>query len=74
MMQASDSGQSNDLGLPRRSVLGGSRNRGITKLSVDSVGVVVVDIVAKQAMQVTFVHIEHRDYVYEEFLELPLSL
>ena len=40
-------------------MLGGSPNRGIPKLSVDSILVVVVDVFAEQAMQVPLAHDDH---------------
>ncbi len=58
-MKATDAGQPDNLGLWRRAGLGGSPNRGIPKLSVDSIFVVVVDVFAQQAMQMLFVHDDH---------------
>ena len=46
MMKAANAGQSNNLGLRRRAVLGASPDRGIPKPSVDSIFVVIVDIFA----------------------------
>jgi len=40
----SNSRQSNNVGLSRRSMLSGSAHRGILQFGVDSVGVVVVDV------------------------------
>ena len=64
VMKATDSGQSDDLGLWRRSVLGGAPHRGIPKLCVDPVGVVVFDVFAEQASKVVLVHDDH---VIEQF-------
>jgi len=50
MMKAANAGKPNNLGLRRRAVLGGSPDRGISKPSVNSVFVVVVDVFAQQAM------------------------
>jgi len=59
MMKAADAGFADNLSLRGRAVLGGSSDRGITELSVDSFGVVVVDVFAQQTMQVSFVHDDH---------------
>jgi hypothetical protein len=59
MMKAANAGQPDNLGLRRRGVLGGSPDREIPKPSVDSVGVVVIDVFAQQAMQMPFVHDDH---------------
>jgi hypothetical protein len=59
MMKATNSGFSDDLGLRRRSMLGGSPDRRVTKLSVDSVGVVVVDVFAKKFSKVVLVQDDH---------------
>jgi len=59
MMKATDAGQSNNLGLRRRSVLGGPPDRRISQASVDSVFVVVIDVFAQQAMQVPLIQDDH---------------
>jgi len=59
MMKATDSRQSNDLGLRRWSMLGGSANRRILQLGVDSVGIVVVDVFAEEASKVVLVQDDH---------------
>jgi hypothetical protein len=59
MMKAADSRLSNDLGIRRRSVLGGSAHRRILQLGVDSVFVVIIDVFAQQVMQVPLVHNDH---------------
>ena len=59
MVEAADSRQSNDSGLWRWVVLGGSDHRGILQLSVDSVGVVVIDVFAEKASKVVFVQGDH---------------
>jgi hypothetical protein len=59
MMKATHSGLPDDLGLRRRSMLGGSPDRRITKLSVDSVGVVVVDVFAKKLPKMVLVQDDH---------------
>ena len=59
MMKAANAGQPDNLGLRRRGVLGGSPDREMPKPSVDSVGVVVIDVFAQQAMQMPFVHDDH---------------
>ena len=59
MMKAANSGQSNDLGLGGRSVLGWPIHRGIPQPRVDSVGVVVVDILAEKTPQVLLVQNDH---------------
>ncbi len=59
MMEATDSRQSNNLGLGRRSIFGGSAHRRILQLGVDSVGVVVVDVFAKEVSKVIFVQDDH---------------
>ena len=59
MMKAANAGQSNNLGLRRRAVLGRSPDRRIPKLSVDSIFVVIVDIFVQQAMQVPLIQDDH---------------
>jgi hypothetical protein len=59
MMKATNSVSPDDLGLRRRSMLGGSPDRRITHLSVDSVGVVVVDVLAKKLSKVVLVQDDH---------------
>jgi len=59
MMKATDSRQSNDLGLRRWSMLGGAAHRRILQLGVDSVGVVVVDVLAEKVSKVIFVQDDH---------------
>jgi len=48
-----DAGQSNNLGLRRWAVLGWPSHGRISQASVDSVFVVIIDIFAQQAMQVS---------------------
>jgi len=64
MMEATDSGQSDDMGLRRRSMLGRSPHWGILQLAVDSVGVVVLDGFAEKALEVLLVQ---HDHVIEQF-------
>ena len=59
MMQATDLGNSDDLGLRRWSMLGGSAYRRILQLGVDSVVVVVIDIFPKKASKVVLVQDDH---------------
>ena len=59
MMKAPDSRQSNDLGLRRRSMLGGSAYRGIMQFGVDADVVVVIDIFAEKASKVVLVQDDH---------------
>jgi hypothetical protein len=59
MMKATDSRQSNDLGLRRWSMLGGSARRRILQLGVDAVVVVVIDIFPKKASKVVLVQDDH---------------
>ena len=59
MMKATNSGVPDDLGLRRRLMLGGSPDRRISQLSMDSVGVVVVDVFAKKLSKVVLVHDDH---------------
>ncbi len=59
MMKATDSRQSNDLGLRRWSMLGGAAHRRILQLGVDTVCVVVVDVFADKALQVLLVQDDH---------------
>jgi hypothetical protein len=49
-MESTDSRQANDSGLRRRTVLGGSAHRGVLQCGVDSVGVVIVDVFAEEAL------------------------
>ena len=59
MMKATDSRQSNDLGLRRRSMRRGPAWRGILQLGVDSVRVVVVDMLAEKASKGVLVRDDH---------------
>jgi hypothetical protein len=59
MMQAADSRQSDDLGVWRRPVLGGSPHWRIPKPGVDSVGVVIRNVFAEKASKVVFVQDHH---------------
>ena len=59
MMAATDSRQSNDSGLRRRSMLGGPAHRRILQLGVDSVGVVVVNVFAEEVSKAIFVQDDH---------------
>jgi len=54
-----DSRQSNDSGLWRRSVLGGPTRRGILSPSVDAVSVVVVDVFTEKTLQMFLVQDDH---------------
>ena len=59
MMKATDSRFPDNLELRRRSVLSGSPDRRISQLSVDSVGVVVVDVLAEKLSKVVLVQDDH---------------
>ncbi len=59
MMKATHSGLPDDLGLRRRSMLGGSPDRRISQLSVNSVGIVVVDVFAKKLSKMPLVQDDH---------------
>jgi hypothetical protein len=59
MMKATDSRFPANLGLRRRSMLGRAPDRRITKQSVDSVGVVVVDVLAEKLPKVVLVQDDH---------------
>ena len=58
-MKATNSGFPDDLGLRRRSMLGGSPDRRISQPSVDSVGVVVVDVLAKKLPKMVLIQDDH---------------
>ena len=59
MMKATDSRQSNDLGFRRRTMFGGSAHWRILQLGVDSVGVVVVDVLAEEMSKVVLIQHDH---------------
>ena len=59
MVKVTDSGFAGDLGLQRSSMLAGSPDRGISQRSVDSVGVVGVDVFAKKWPKWVLVHDDH---------------
>jgi hypothetical protein len=59
MMKPTNAGQSYNLGIRRRAGLGGSPDREIPKPSVDSVGVVVVDVFAEKTLKVFLVQDNH---------------
>ena len=59
MMKATNSGFPDDLGLRRRSMLGGSPDRRISQLSVNSVVVVVVDVFVKTLSKMPLVQDDH---------------
>jgi len=48
-----------DSGLRRWSMLGGTAHRRILQLGVDSVGVVVVDVLAEQVSKVVLIQDDH---------------
>jgi hypothetical protein len=59
MMKATDSRQSNDLGLRRGSALGGSAHRRILEFGVNPVCVVVVDVFPEKASKMVLVQDDH---------------
>lgn len=59
MMESADTSQSYDLSLRRWSMLSGSAIRCILQLSVDAIGVVVVNVFAEKASKVVLVRDDH---------------
>jgi len=59
MVKAADSGKPDNLGVRRWSIFSRPTCWRVSQTSVNSVGVVVVDIFAQQTMQVPFVHYDH---------------
>ncbi len=59
MMKATNAGQSNNFGLRRQAVLGGSAHRRISELRVDSIDIVIVDVFAEKTVEVLLVQNDH---------------
>jgi len=64
MMKAADLRNADDIGLRRGSALGSSALRRISQLRMDSVCVVVVDVLSEKASKMAFVQDDH---VIEQF-------
>ncbi len=63
-METTNAGQPDNLGFRRRAGLAWPTHGRISQASVDSVGVVVVDVITQQAMQVPLIQDDH---VIEKF-------